>query len=71
MRDMNDVRPLFTVGSQTRALETWRRAERLVELRWSEFATADRASRPFAFALYVAALDAEEAAAVELATACE
>ena len=38
-----------------------------MQLRWDTFLEADRASRPGAFAAYVAALDAEAAAAGELA----
>jgi hypothetical protein len=67
MYDMGNVTPLFTVGSQARMLESWRQVERLVETRWRDFEAADGATRRFAFACYVAALDAEEAAASELA----
>ena len=49
------------------ALDTWRDAELLVQLRWDTFLDADRASRRGEFAAYVAALDAEAAAARELA----
>jgi hypothetical protein len=51
------------------ALDTWRDAELLVQLRWDDFLEADRASRRVVFAAYVAALDAEAAAAGELAYA--
>jgi hypothetical protein len=54
---------------QAGALYAWRDAELLVQLRWEEFLEADRASRRGAFAAYVAALDAEAAAAGELAHA--
>jgi hypothetical protein len=54
---------------QARALDTWRDAELLVQLRWDDFLVADRASRPGAFEAYVAALDAEGAAAGEFADA--
>ena len=50
-----------------RALYAWRDAELLVKLRWDDFLVADRASRRGAFAAYAAALDAEAAAAGELA----
>ena len=40
-----------------------------MQLRWDTFLEADRASRPGVFAAYVAALDAEAAAAGELADA--
>ena len=61
--------PLHEVQLQARAHDTWRDAELLVELRWDTFLEADRASRPGAFAAYVAALDAEATAAAELAHA--
>jgi hypothetical protein len=54
---------------RARALETWRGAELLVQMRWDAFLEADRAWRPRAFAAYLAALDAEAAAAGELAHA--
>jgi hypothetical protein len=66
------IRPgaaLYQAQLQTRARDTWRDAELLVQLRWDTFLEADRASRPGAFAAYVAALDAEAAAAGELAHA--
>jgi hypothetical protein len=59
--------PLCHAQLQARALDTWRHAELLVQLRWYTFLEADGASRPGAFAAYVAALDAEAAAAGELA----
>ena len=59
--------PLYQAQLQALALDMWRDAELLVQLRWDAFLVADRASRPGAFAAYVAALDAEAAAADELA----
>ena len=50
------------------ALERWREAEQLVSTRWDEFLKAELETRRWAFASYVAALDAEEAAATELAS---
>jgi hypothetical protein len=61
--------PLREAQLQARALDTWRDAELLVQLRWYTFLEAEAASRPGAFAAYVAALDAEAAAAGELAHA--
>jgi hypothetical protein len=61
--------PLHEAQLQARALATWRDTELLVKLRWDDFLAAKRASRPGAFAAYVAALDAEAAAAGELAHA--
>jgi hypothetical protein len=59
---------LFLGPSEDEALATWRDAARLVASRWKVFLTADLDSRAWAFAAYVAALDAEEAAAADLAT---
>lgn len=53
--------------SQIQSLAAWRDAERLVSDRWALFVGAELEARQFAFASYVAALDAEEAAAAELA----
>ena len=49
------------------AFDAWREAKLEVHLRWGVFLVADRASRPGAFADYIAALDAETAAAGDLA----
>ena len=49
------------------ALQVWRTAADLVSLRWQTFLDADSALRRFAFASYLAALDAEEAAAWDVA----
>ena len=59
--------PSFAGRGQARSLETWRGAASLVATRWQNFLDAERQTRAFAFASYVAALDAEEAAAAELA----
>lgn len=59
--------PLYQAQLHARALDTWRDAALLVQSRWDDFLAADRASRRGAFAAYVAALDAETAAADELA----
>jgi hypothetical protein len=61
--------PLHQAQLQARALNAWREAEEVVRARWDTFLVADRASRRHAFAAYVAALDAEEAAAADLADA--
>jgi len=50
------------------ALEAWRDAEQLVSTRWDAFLEAEPEARRFAFASYVAALDAEETAATDLAS---
>jgi hypothetical protein len=61
--------PLHQAELGASALDMWRDAELLVRLRWDAFLVADGASRRGAFAAYVAALDAEAAAAGELARA--
>ena len=48
------------------ALNVWRTAERLVAARWDQYTTADHSEAPAAFSAYMAALDAEEAAAGDL-----
>jgi hypothetical protein len=58
---------MFAGRGRVRALESWREAASLVATRWRNFLDAEPESRAFAFASYVAALDAEEAAAAELA----
>jgi hypothetical protein len=50
-----------------RALETWREAARAVATRWQSFLEAGAGTRASAFASYVAALDAQENAAADLA----
>jgi hypothetical protein len=59
--------PLFAARSRARALETWRDAASLVATRWRLFVEAEPGSRSYAFASYQAALDAEEAAADDMA----
>ena len=61
--------PLYPAQLQALALDMWRDAELVVQSRWDDFLVADRASRGGVFAAYVAALDAEAAAAGELAHA--
>jgi hypothetical protein len=56
--------------ARIRALEEWRQAARIVAARWAVFLDADALTRRFAFRSYVAALDAEEAAAAAFARLC-
>jgi len=49
-----------------RAIEAWREAAELVSARWAVFVEAEGPERHGAFASYVAALDAEEAAAARI-----
>jgi hypothetical protein len=51
----------------TRARDLWRDAARVVWARWDVFLRCEAHTRAFAFASYVTALDAEEAAAAEMA----
>jgi hypothetical protein len=57
----------YTAHLQVRALAAWRTAAGLVAARWESVLVADRAARDDAFSAYVVALDAEAAAADELA----
>jgi hypothetical protein len=57
----------LSARNRSRALETWREAADLVSTRWQLFLAAESEGRQWAFASYVAALDAEEAAAAEMA----
>ena len=62
---------MFTIDRidpRAQALEVWRDAQQLVATRWHAFLEAGPETRRFAFASYVAALDAEEVAATELAS---
>ncbi len=52
---------------RAQALDAWREAANLVSTRWQLFLEAEPEGRQWAFASYVAALDAEEAAAAEVA----
>ena len=55
------------IDPRAQALEAWPDAEQLVATRWHAFLKAEPEARRFAFASYVAALVAEEAARTELA----
>ena len=50
------------------AVEAWIMAEEFVRERWAEYRAARLDDRPGAFTAYLAALDAESAAARELAS---
>lgn len=49
------------------ARDDWRVAAQLVSVRWASFLCADAVARSVAFESYLAALDAEEAAAAAMA----
>jgi hypothetical protein len=57
---------IYRASRLARARSIWRDAARLVSLRWDLFLGSETETRAFAFASYVAALDAEEAAAAEI-----
>ena len=59
---------LLGAGRPARARKRWLDAERLVSTRWEVFVAAEPEARAFAFASYLAALDAEETAAAEMAS---
>jgi hypothetical protein len=59
--------PLLAGRGRARALDMWRDATCLVSTRWEVFLEAEPETRAWAFASYLAALDAEEAAAAEMA----
>jgi hypothetical protein len=55
--------PRFGARSRAEAFDAWREAADLVSAQWHLFLEAESGSRAMAFAAYIAALDAEEAAA--------
>ena len=61
---------MFLIKSQTRAqaiaLMEWREAAELASSRWQMYLDPEPEGRAFAFASYLSALDAEEAAAAEM-----
>jgi hypothetical protein len=61
------LKPRFFRARRQRAVETWRDAARVVWMRWELFRDAGAANRAFAFASYLAAVDAEETAAMKVA----
>jgi hypothetical protein len=62
----NSPHTTLPLTTRNQALETWRDSASLVAFRWRAFLDADSATRRSAFAAYVAALDAEEAAATDM-----
>ena len=62
-----DQSGLSVTRERIRAEEEWRVVACVVWRRWQAFLDADRITRGWAFAAYVAALDAEEAAAAQVA----
>lgn len=58
---------LYGASRLAKAQSVWRDAARLVSIRWEIFLQSEPDTRAFAFSAYVAALDAEEAAATDIA----
>jgi hypothetical protein len=67
MSVMDQSELLLSEGERASALDAWREAAELVSTRWAAFVEAAPNERSRTFALYVAALNAEEAAAAEIA----
>jgi hypothetical protein len=61
------ITQVLAARGEAQALEAWREAADLVSTRWQLFLEAESEGRRWAFASYIAALDAEEAAAAEMA----
>ena len=59
----------FAGRDRARALEAWRVASTLVDVRWHAYRAADPPARRAAYSAFVASLDIEEAAAAELTVA--
>lgn len=58
--------PVYRAVRLAKAQSIWRDAARLVSIRWDVFLRSESQARAFAFASYLAALDAEETAAVRM-----
>jgi hypothetical protein len=67
MFSTDHITQALAASGRTQALDAWREAANLASTRWQLFLAAESEGRQWAFASYVAALDAEEAAAAELA----
>jgi hypothetical protein len=60
------ITQVLAARGRAQTLDAWREAANLVSTRWQLFLEAESEGRRWAFASYVAALDAEEAAAAEM-----
>jgi hypothetical protein len=67
MFSTDQITQVLATRDQAQALDAWREAAHLVSRRWQRFLEAESEGREWAFATYVAALDAEAAAAAEMA----
>ena len=67
MFSTDHITNVLAARGQARALDEWREAATLVSTRWQLFLEAESEGRRWAFASYLAALNAEAAAAAEMA----
>jgi hypothetical protein len=67
MAFLRDAAPCLADEVYPRALDSWRDASQAASDKWQLYLMTGSASRASAFGAYVAALDAEEAAADDLA----
>jgi hypothetical protein len=67
MFSTDQITQVLTARGRAQALDAWREAADLVSARWQLFLEAESEGRQWAFASYVAALDAEAAAAADMA----
>jgi hypothetical protein len=67
MFSTDHVTQMLAARGRAQALDAWREAADLVSTRWQLFLEAESEGRRWAFASFLAALDAEEAAAAEMA----
>ncbi|HET7047919.1 MAG TPA: hypothetical protein VFI54_06565 [Solirubrobacteraceae bacterium] len=67
MFSTDHITQALAASGRAQALDAWREAANLVSTRWRLFLAAESEGRQWAFASYVVALDAEAAAAAELA----
>jgi hypothetical protein len=67
MFSTDQITQMLAARNRAQALDTWREAADLVSTRWQRFLEAESEGRQWAFVSYVAALDAEAAAAAEMA----
>jgi hypothetical protein len=71
MFSTDQITQVLAARGHAQAHDAWREAAELVSMRWQRFLEAESEGRRWAFASYVAALDAEAAAAAEMAALAE
>jgi hypothetical protein len=67
MFSSDHITQVLAARGRAEAFDAWRETANLVSTRWQLFLEAESEGRQWAFASYLAALDAEEAAAAEMA----